>query len=136
MVLDWVNSSFLSPVNLRGLNFGLIEGLLLELSAGVWKSSHHSLGLSLGHGGEHVVSNNEGVLWVGVDLLVFSILGSEDVHSEGVLFLGSVVDVEVGNVVHESLLDSTFDILGGAGDSGSGESSTDSVEHFVGFLVY
>ena len=82
------------------------------------------------------MSNNEGVLWVGVDLVVFSILGGEDLHSEGVLFLSSVVDVEVGNVVHESLLDSTFDILGGAGDSGSGESSTDSVEHFVGFLVY
>jgi len=63
------------------------------------------------------VSNTEGVSWVGVDLVVFSILGSEDLHSEGVLFLGSVVDVEVGNVVHESLLD--FDILGGGGSESS-----------------
>jgi hypothetical protein len=115
LVLDWVNSTFSSPVNLSGLNSGLIEGLFLELSF-VWNSSHHSLGLILSHGGEHVVSNYEGVCWVGVDLVVFSILGSEDLHSEGVFFLGSVVDVEVGNVVHESGFDS-LGINGRAGDS-------------------
>ena len=77
------------------------------------------------------MSNNEGVLWVGVDLVVFSILGGEDVHSESVFFLSSVVEREVGNVIHESRLDSTFDILGGARDSGGAESSADSVKHFL-----
>jgi len=71
------------------------------------------------------VSNNEGVAWVGVDLVVFSILGSEDLHSEGVFFLSSVVDVVAGNVVHESLLD--IDILG------KSESSNDTGKHFFGF---
>ena len=76
------------------------------------------------------MSNNEGVAWVGVDLVVFSILGGKDVHSESVFFLGSVVKREVGYVIHESLLD--FDILGGAGDS---ESSADSVKHYLIYLL-
>jgi len=133
LVLNWVNSSLLSPVDCDGLN-RLIEFLGLEFS-GVWKSSHHSLGLILGHGGEHVVSNNEGVFWILVDLVVLSVLLGEDCLSEGVFSLGSIGDAVVGNVVHESGLDSTFDIRGRAGDSGTSESFADSVKHFC-FLIY
>jgi len=46
--------------------------------------------LFLGPGGEEVMSNGEGVGFVGVDLLVFSILGEEDLLSEGIFFLGTV----------------------------------------------
>ena len=117
LVLNWVNSSLLSPVDLSG--FDGVDLLNLKSFGGVGNSSHHLVGLILSHGGEHVVSNNKGVLWIGVDLFVIGISLGEEGHSEGVLFLGSIVNVEVGNVFHES----GFNSLGGSGSESSGESA-------------
>jgi hypothetical protein len=99
LVLNWVNSSLLSPVDLSG--FDGVDLLNLKSFGGVGNSSHHLVGLILSHGGEHVVSNNKGVLWIGVDLFVIDISLGEEGHSEGVLFLGSVGESVCGNVFHE-----------------------------------
>jgi len=129
LVLNWVDSSLLSPVDLSGGD--LVDLLLFESVVLGWKSTGVLLGLVVGHGGEHVVSNGECVLWIGVDLIVSSVSLGEEIHSEGVLFLGSVGDTVVGNVFHESGLDSSFDIRSRAGDTGTGECFANLVEHFV-----
>jgi hypothetical protein len=109
--LNWVNSSFLSPVNFDILNSGcLIELFGLEVSV-VWKSSHHFLGLILSHGRENIVSNEESIGWIVVDLIVSSILLGEDFHSKGIFFLSTVRDTIVSNVFHESGFDSTLNVL-------------------------
>jgi len=63
--------------------------------------TEESLVLFSSPGGELVVSNGEGVEWVGVDLHVLGILLGEDAKSEVVLLLGSVGLTEVGEVLHE-----------------------------------
>jgi len=52
----------------------------------------------------HVVANSEGVLWFSVDLLDLLLVGGEDVKSEGILFLGSEGETELGAVFSEFLL--------------------------------
>jgi len=79
LVLDWVDGTLGSPVD-GGFEVGLIKdgdvlGLLLT------SETEESLVFSISPGGEHVVSNGEGVLWVGVDLSVFGIVLSEDLSN-------------------------------------------------------
>lgn len=103
MVLDWVDGTLGDPVDGIG-EVGSVEGgdvLVLEV---LWSSETvHSLGLESGHGGELVVFEEEGVLG-GVDLSDLNILGGEETHSEVVFLLGSVVEAESGDVLHEGLL--------------------------------
>jgi len=77
------------------------------------------------------VSNDESVLWIVVDLDVSGISLGEELHSVAIFFLGTVGDTIVSNVLHESSLDSSFDIRSGAGDSNSSKSFADSVKHFL-----
>jgi hypothetical protein len=105
LVLDWVDGSLGDPVDLSLKVVGWELGNDIGLVEGLWSSvSEESLVLSGSPGGEHVVSNGEGVLWVGIDLLVLSILLGEDVQSELVLLLGSVGDSVFREVLDESLL--------------------------------
>lgn len=87
LVLDWVHGTLGSPVDFNIVGFWKDLDVFLRLDTSV---AEESLVLFLGPGGELVVSNGEGVVGVGVDLSNFSILLGEDVHSEGVLFRGSV----------------------------------------------
>ena len=100
MVLDGVDGTSGSPVDggwdVDGGELGLLKGDVL------WGSvSEESLVLSIGPGGELVVSNGEGVLWVGVDLIVLLVLSLEDGLSELVLFGGSEVESLFSDVFHE-----------------------------------
>jgi len=106
LVLDWVDLSLVVPVDL-GWEVDLGEDLdvLLEV-VGVLSSESEKLSvLFLGPGGELVVSDGEGVVLVGVDLLVLGVLLGEDAESEVELFLSSVGESHLVDVVHEGTLD-------------------------------
>jgi len=90
LVLDGVDGTLGSPVDGvgevvggEGDNGGLVNGLGSLVS-------EESLVLILGPGGELIVSNGEGVLGVGVDLVDLSILLGVESESELVLFLSSI----------------------------------------------
>jgi len=105
LVLDWVDGSLGSPVD-GGWEVDLGE----DLNVGVWvflltSESEELLVLGISPGGEVVVSDGEGVLWDGVDLLVLGILLGEDGKSEVVLLLGSVGETELGHVLDEGTLE-------------------------------
>lgn len=88
--MDWVDSAFGSPVDLGCSNW-LERGNGLVLVECQWTSiSEELLVLSISPGGEFVVINLEGIVWVSVDFEVLSILGLEDVQSELKLLLGSI----------------------------------------------
>jgi len=101
LVLDWVDSSEGSPIlggwdSFGGENGGLLSRVVLESS-----ETEKFLVFLMGPGGHEVGSDGEGVLWVGVDLGVFSGFGGEDVLSEHVFFLGSVGDTVLSDVLEE-----------------------------------
>ena len=101
MVLDWVNSTVVSPV-VFGWDVDVGEDCWLHLGNVGWGSvSEHHLVFIVGHGGHEVVSNGEGVLWVGVDDFVLGILGHEDVLSEVEFFGSSEVESVFSNVLEE-----------------------------------
>jgi len=102
LVLNGVNSTLGSPVD------GLGEVAVIEVSwfgVGVIDlGTKHLLGLLLSHGGEHVVSESEGVLIVvpEVDLVVLLLEDRESVH---VLLLGTVAEAVSGDMGLESLVE-------------------------------
>ena len=104
LVLDWVDGTLGDPVDLIGKVGGVELGDVVVLEVGWSLVTEDSLGLEFGHGGELVVSEDEGVLG-GVDLVDLSILLGEETHSEVVLLLGSEVETMGGNVLHEGLLE-------------------------------
>ena len=101
MVLDWVNSSEGSPVLGGWDSFGGEDGWFSFLNVLWGLVTEEFLVFFMGPGGHEVVANGEGVVLVGVDLLVFSILGFKDLLSEGIFFSGSVAESVFGNVVKE-----------------------------------
>lgn len=105
LVLDGVDGSLGSPVD--GSGDGGVEvsddGVSWEL---LWSLvSEHSLELSIGPGGELVVSDGEGVGWVGVDSGVLHVLEGVDAKSELVLLFGSEGESVLSHVSDEGLLD-------------------------------
>jgi hypothetical protein len=110
LVLDGVDGSLGSPVD-GGGEAGLVKELNVSLSL-LSSESEVLLELVLSHGGEHVVSNSEGVLWVRVDDNVLGILGGEDGKSELVLLGGSVGKSVLGDVLNERWLDHGADDWG------------------------
>jgi len=101
LVLDGVDSTLGSPVDGSGGSLWERDDVLLLLDS---LESKKSLVLRIGEGGEHVVSNGEGVVWVRVDLLVLLLLLVEDSKSELVLLGGTVGDSVHRDVLDESLL--------------------------------
>lgn len=102
LVLDWVNSSEGSPVLSGWDTFGG-EGGVLNFGGVLSSETEKFFVLGVSPGGHEVVANGEGVLWVGVDLGVLSSLDIEDLFSEVVLFLGSIGDTVLGDVLEESV---------------------------------
>ena len=101
LVLNWVDSSLCSPVD-WGWDVDGIEDSWFNFGNVSWGSeSEHFLVFSISPGRHEVVSNGEGVLWVGVDLIVLSILGHEDSLSEVIFLGGSIWESVFGNVFHE-----------------------------------
>jgi hypothetical protein len=78
-VLNKINSSLGSPVDLSGGK--IVKFLNFHSVVLGWKSSGILLSLIFGHGGEHVVPNDEGVLWIVVNLIISSVSLSEELHS-------------------------------------------------------
>ena len=106
LVLDWVDGTLGSPVDGVG-EVGDIEDLnvLGEVSVSWHLESEELLVLVMSPGGELVVSNGEGVSLLGVDLLDLLVLLGEELHSEGVLLLGSIGLSEGSDVLVEGGLD-------------------------------
>ena len=101
LILDLVYGTLWPPV-LAWSEVGVIELDLVPLSSLSGTSvSEHGLSLTLGHGGEHVVLNSEGVARVRVDLSELSVLLSEELESEVVLLLSSVAETPLSHVGHE-----------------------------------
>jgi len=100
LVLNWVDGSLSSPVDGGWDSNGIDD---------VWGLDHvlwdlkckHLFVLLMSPGGHEVVSNGEGVLWVGVDDGVLGILGHEDGLSELELFGGGEVKVVFCDVFDE-----------------------------------
>lgn len=86
MVLDSGDATVGSPVD--SSEVALIEDFWLSVVLN-WLGTHHLLGLSLSHGGEHTVAEFEVALVV-VPVLDLSILLLEDLESEIELLSGSV----------------------------------------------
>jgi hypothetical protein len=90
LVLDFVDGTLGSPVNTGGK---VVSGEPRDHSMSVLvvrQSSEMSLSLILGHGGELVVASNEGVVWIGVNVMDIGISACKLLESEIVLFLGSI----------------------------------------------
>lgn len=103
LVLNWVDCSLLSPVD------GSSVVSSWELGEFAWLVelvlfSHHSLEFVVGHGGEHVMADGEGVFWVLVDEVILSIVLLENVQSVFVLLLGVEGETVLSNVLNELLL--------------------------------
>lgn len=136
MVLDWVDGTLGSPVDgFLEVLLGEDDNVLLLLNS---LESEELLVFSISPGGEHVVSNGEGVVDISVDLSVLGILLSEDVKSE-LVFLGGSVGVSVGgDVLDEGLFDLGGDegvvvaSLGGDSEEGGGFAE---VEHCFLYLI-
>jgi len=124
LVLDWVNSSEGSPVLGGWDSFGGEDGWFSFLNV-LWGSvTEKFFVFIMGPGGHEVVTNGESVVLVGVDFLVFGILGGEDFLSEGVFFSSSVGKSVFGNVVEEfngSVLVFFAEVLEPKGESGFAE---------------
>jgi len=101
LILNWIDHSFCSPVDFgwdifNRKNFWLWSGVVS------WSfESEHFFVLILGPGRKEVVSNSEGICWVSVDFIVFSIFLIEDLLSEIEFFSGTVRKVVLSNVVKE-----------------------------------
>jgi hypothetical protein len=101
LVLDGVNSSERSPVLGGWDSFGGEDGWFSFLNV-LWGSETEKfLVFIIGPGGHEVVANSEGVVLVGVNFSVFSILSIEDSFSHSVFFRSSVRESVFGNVVKE-----------------------------------
>jgi len=125
LVLDGVDGTSIDPVD-GILEVGGVEdlgGLLVSIDLG----SEESLVLEVGVGGELVVTNGEGGLGR-VDLLDLGGLLGEDVSSELVFLLGSVVETVEGHVVDESGLD----LIRDSGFAVSSEVSVSGAKHVHG----
>jgi hypothetical protein len=104
LVLDGVDGTLGDPVDLGVEVLGVENsGFLLGEVSWLFETKE-SLVLEIGEGGELVVTEDERVLG-GIDLLDLGVLLDEEVHSELVLLLGSVVETEGVDVLHEILLD-------------------------------
>jgi hypothetical protein len=101
LVLDWGDATVASPVD--SAEVGLIEGDWLSVILN-WLGTHHLLGLSLSHGGEHTVTELVVALVVVLELDL-SILLLEDLESEVELLFGSVGETLHFHMVVELLLE-------------------------------
>jgi len=130
LVLHGVDGSLGSPVDGVGEVLGVEDGGLGELKGGGGLVSEESLVLEVGHGGELVVSDGEGVLG-GVDLLDLLVLLGELLESEVVLLGGSEGESELGDVLDEVLVSLSGDgLLAEVVESEGGESLAKNVGHF------
>ena len=103
LVLNWVDGTLLSPVDLNIV--GLWEGLVVSWElTGLTSVTEESLVLEVGPGGHEVVSDGE-VGLLSVDLVDLGILLGEKTESEVVLLFGSEVETVSGDVLNEGLLD-------------------------------
>jgi len=103
LVLNWVDGTLGSPVDLSGVGF--LEGNVVswELTS-LALVTEELLVLEVGPGGHEVVSDGE-VGLLSVDLVDLGILLGVEVESEVVLLFGSEVKTVSGDVLNEGLLD-------------------------------
>ena len=93
LVLDGVDTTLGSPVPSTISRGGEVLDVLLR--GGTTSVTEESLQLSLGPGGEHVVTDGESVLGVSIDALKGQILLNKELESVFVLLFGSVRDTVV-----------------------------------------
>jgi len=109
LVLDWVDGTLGSPVDGVSKVGGVeLNNVLVDLIGGWGLESEELFVLIMGPGGEHVVSNGEGVSLLSVDLSDLLVLLGEDLHSEVVLLLGSIGFSIGGEMLVEESLNSEF----------------------------
>ena len=96
--MNWVNSTSCSPVNGIGEVVGFNSN---NIGLGSWSLlTLHSIHLKLSEGRELVVTSGEGVSFLRVDSVDFSICFGELIESEVIFFLSSVT-----KTVHGDMLD-------------------------------